>query len=106
MKNIKRMLATLMGVVSIITLFVLNLSFAIDDYGIVNNKLHTQILAQSDSSGGSSSEGGGGGFSCKWGTRELSGGTWEAVCIKSGVGYDCTCGDTKQYPSGSTSNGK
>lgn len=98
MKNIKRILATLVGLVAIITLFVLNLNFAMDDYGIVNNKLHSEILAQSSSSGGSGSSGGGGGFSCKWGTRELGGGTWEAICIKTGVGYSCDCGDTKLYP--------
>lgn len=36
-------------------------------------------------------------FSCRWGTREVSNG-WEAICIKTGVGYSCECGDVKYYP--------
>ncbi len=33
---------------------------------------------------------------CKWATRETSSG-WEAICISSGVGYVCSCGDVKPY---------
>ena len=36
-------------------------------------------------------EGGGG---CRWATRETWQG-WEAVCIDTGVGYDCSCGKVK-----------
>ena len=39
------------------------------------------------------SEGGGG---CRWATRETWQG-WEAICISTGVGYDCTCGEVKPY---------
>lgn len=33
---------------------------------------------------------------CNWATREVSAG-WEAICIKGGPGYECTCGDVKKY---------
>ena len=36
------------------------------------------------------------GTDCRWATRETWQG-WEAICIKTGVGYDCECGDTKPY---------
>lgn len=35
---------------------------------------------------------------CRWATREVSNG-WEAICISTGVGYTCTCGAVKEYPS-------
>lgn len=38
-------------------------------------------------------EGGGG---CRWATRETWQG-WEAICISTGVGYDCSCGEVKPY---------
>ena len=34
--------------------------------------------------------------SCNWATREVSNG-WEAICIKGGPGFSCTCGDVKPY---------
>ncbi len=33
---------------------------------------------------------------CKWATRETWQG-WEAICIETGVGYVCECGDVKPY---------
>ena len=36
------------------------------------------------------------GFVCQWATRETYSG-WEGVCIRTGVGYVCTCGDVKQF---------
>ncbi|MDR2917540.1 MAG: NVEALA domain-containing protein [Tannerella sp.] len=38
----------------------------------------------------------GGSGECQWATRQTSGG-WEAICIRTGVGYNCTCGDVKPY---------
>ncbi len=38
----------------------------------------------------------GGGGDCRWATRTTWQG-WEAICISSGVGYNCSCGSTKPY---------
>ena len=38
----------------------------------------------------------GGGGECRWATRETWQG-WEAICISTGVGYNCTCGEVKPY---------
>lgn len=39
---------------------------------------------------------------CKWKTEELSDKSWVAFCAKSGVGYECSCGDEKHYPAETT----
>jgi hypothetical protein len=36
------------------------------------------------------------GASCQWASRETWQG-WEAICIVTGVGYDCPCGSVKTY---------
>ena len=37
-----------------------------------------------------------GGGNCRWATRETWQG-WEAICITTGIGYSCTCGEVKPY---------
>lgn len=42
----------LIGVVAIITTLALNFRHALNDYGVLNNSLHVEVLAQSNNSGG------------------------------------------------------
>lgn len=56
MKDIKYLA---IGFFALFTTIGLNLRHAVNDYGILNNKLHVEVLAQSNSNGGSSSGGGG-----------------------------------------------
>ncbi len=46
---------------------------------------NVEALATGESGGG-----------CRWATRETWQG-WEAICISTGVGYECSCGSTKPY---------
>ena len=52
MKNIK---LTILGIATLLFALTLNFRHAIDDYGISKNKLHIEVLAQSNNSGGDSS---------------------------------------------------
>lgn len=52
MKNIK---LTILGVMTLLFALTLNFRHALDDYGVLKNKLHVEVLAQSNNSGGSSS---------------------------------------------------
>ena len=36
------------------------------------------------------------GYPCRWRTDYISG-RWFAICDEIGIGYDCTCGDIKEY---------
>jgi len=56
MKNLK---LTILGVITLLFALTLNFRHALDDYGISKNKLHVEVLAQSNSSGGGGSSGGG-----------------------------------------------
>ena len=56
MKDIKYLA---IGFFALFTTIGLNLRHAVNDYGILNNKLHVEVLEQSNSNGGSSSGGGG-----------------------------------------------
>lgn len=40
-------------------------------------------------------QGEGGGFTCRWATRDSS--ETQVICIRSGAGSICTCGDVKNY---------
>jgi hypothetical protein len=73
MKNIK---FTLLGVATLLFALTLNFRHALNDYGIADNKLHVEVLAQSNGSGGGGSSGGGSsgeGISCPSGTSPHSG---------------------------------
>jgi hypothetical protein len=59
MKNIKNIKLTILGIMSLCTIFALNLRHAFNNYGILDNMLHMEVLAQSNSSGGGSGSGGG-----------------------------------------------
>lgn len=52
MKNIK---LTILGVTTLLFALTLNFRHALDDYGVLKNKLHVEVLAQSNNSGGSGS---------------------------------------------------
>ena len=54
MKDIKYLA---IGFFALFTTIGLNLRHAVNDYGILNNKLHVEVLAQSNSNGGGSSGG-------------------------------------------------
>ena len=65
-------------------------------YGVnksMKNEAGLSVLAMNNVEALAQNEGGDG---CRWATRETSQG-WEAICIITGVGYDCTCGDVKPY---------
>ena len=36
------------------------------------------------------------GYPCKWRTDYING-SWYAICEGIGIGYDCNCGEIKQY---------
>jgi hypothetical protein len=57
MKTIKKFRLTILGVLALITTVALNVRHALNDYGVLDNKLHMEVLAQSNGSGGSSSGG-------------------------------------------------
>lgn len=57
MKDFK---VTLIGVIAIIITLALNFRHALNNYGVLNNGLHMEVLAQSNNSGGSSNGGGSG----------------------------------------------
>ncbi len=64
MKNIK---LTLLGTAALLIAVGLNIRHALNDYGVRDNKLHVEVLAQSNGSGGGGSNSGGGstdGVSC------------------------------------------
>jgi hypothetical protein len=60
MKNIKNIKLTILGIMSLCTIFALNLRHAFNNYGILDNMLHMEVLAQSNSSGGGSGSSSGG----------------------------------------------
>lgn len=77
--KMKKNVLTILGAVTLILALTLNVSYALDNYGITKNKLHVEVLAQSNSSGGESggdsgnSSGGSssGGLDCSY-TREAN----------------------------------
>ena len=95
MKNFK---LTILGVVTLLIALTLNFRHALDNYGISKNKLHVEVLAQSNGSGGSSSGGGdssGGGSSSPKGPVNKT----EIRCFGS------TTTKITLYENGKTSNG-
>lgn len=61
----KNFILTIVGVATLLIALTLNFRHALDDYGVTKNKLHMEVLAQTNDSGGDSSGGGtsGGGTS-------------------------------------------
>ncbi|RNC66925.1 hypothetical protein [Proteiniphilum sp. X52] len=55
----KKNYLTILGIATLLFALTLNLRHALDDYGVVENKLHVEVLAQSTTSGGGGSSGGG-----------------------------------------------
>jgi hypothetical protein len=61
MKNIK---LTLLGAAALLIAVALNVRHALNDYGIKDNKLHVEVLAQSNGSGGGGGSSSGGVEDC------------------------------------------
>ncbi|MDR1115007.1 MAG: hypothetical protein LBL33_02430 [Tannerella sp.] len=56
----KKFKLTILGTGALALMLGLNIRHAVNNYGIMDGKLHTEILAQSNSSGGGSGSGGSG----------------------------------------------
>jgi len=54
----KNFILTIVGVATLLIALTLNFRHALDDYGVTKNKLHMEVLAQTNDSGGDSSGGG------------------------------------------------
>lgn len=61
MKNIK---LTILGVATLLFVLTLNFKHALNNYGILDNKLHMEVLAQSNTTDGGGS--GSGGLDCRY----------------------------------------
>jgi hypothetical protein len=92
MKYIKKHLLTIVGIGALILTVGLNLRNAVNNYGILDNSLSIEVLAQTGSSGGGSDSGGessGGGSSDNSGNSGGSGSTTvikhKLECGSSGV---------------------
>jgi hypothetical protein len=59
MKNLKKFKVSIIGILALVTAVALNMRHAFNDYGIKDNKLHVQVLAQSNGSGNGSGSGSG-----------------------------------------------
>lgn len=108
----RKILSLTVGIVAILSLFVLNFSHAANSYGMLNNKLHLEVLAQTNT-GSSSGSGSGSGSGTGSGSGSTTGGLtnpwfWEKVqtsqeCtvfkITSGE-IDVLMGATTAYPTG------
>lgn len=112
MKNIK---LTILGIATLLFALTLNFRHAIDDYGVLKNKLHVEVLAQTTNTGGGSTGGGStgdGSYKCQqscvpWfdvmnGYRCPNG----TIYSVSGTKYSCVSGTIKQTCKiGNTSSG-
>lgn len=58
----RKKITTISGVAIFIMVLTANIQYAIEGYGIGENSLHAEVLAQSTTSGGSGSSNGGGDF--------------------------------------------
>ncbi len=52
----RKSLLTILGVATLLFALTLNFRHALDDYGVSKNKLHVEVLAQTNNTGGSSVE--------------------------------------------------
>jgi hypothetical protein len=57
----KKGFLSLVGAGALLAAFALNLNYAVNDYGVVDNEQHACVLAQSNSSGGGGDDSSGGG---------------------------------------------
>ncbi len=81
----KKTLLTILGVATLIFALTLNFRHALDDYGVLKNKLHVEVLAQSNNTGGGTS----GGDSSGGGDTSGGGGSTSSDLWKRTDG-DCT----------------
>lgn len=86
----KKTLLTILGVATLIFALTLNFRHALDDYGVLKNKLHVEVLAQSNNTGGSSSGGGSSGGSSSGGDSSGGGNSGGG---SSGGGSNIDCGN-------------
>jgi hypothetical protein len=93
MKNLK---ITILGIGALALMLGLNIRHAVNNYGIMDGKLHTEILAQSNSSGGDGSGSGNDGS----GSGNNGGGSGSGGESGGDSRPYCTC--TKSCPDGIT----
>jgi hypothetical protein len=62
-KIMKKGFLSLVGAGALLAAFALNLNYAVNDYGVIDNEQHASVLAQSNSSGGGGDDSSGGGNS-------------------------------------------
>lgn len=55
----KNFILTIVGVATLLIALTLNFRHALDDYGVTKNKLHLEVLAQTNNTGGGGTSGGG-----------------------------------------------
>lgn len=55
----KNFILTIIGVATLLIALTLNFRHALDDYGVIKNKLHVEVLAQTNDTGGGGTSGGG-----------------------------------------------
>ena len=79
-----------LGIGAIALAYVLNLSYAADNYGIKTNSLSWSVLAQSGSSGGSS---GGGGGNCEQDSYGFADFPWFYFIYECKVGSSSLCAE-------------
>jgi hypothetical protein len=58
MKNFQKIKFTIVGVVALITTVALNVRHALNEYGVMDNKLHLSVLAQSNNNAGGTTNSG------------------------------------------------
>jgi hypothetical protein len=69
----KNFILTIIGVATLLIALTLNFRHALDDYGVTKNKLHMEVLAQTNDTGGGGTSGGdsSGGDSSGGGSNEI-----------------------------------
>jgi hypothetical protein len=60
-KVMRKNILSLLGAGALLAAFALNLNYAVNDYGVIDNEQHECVLAQSNSSGGGGDDSSGGG---------------------------------------------
>lgn len=84
----KKKILGLVACLGIALFFAINVSINLSKDHSKNGLVLKNIEALADGEGGS--------FTCRWATRDQS--ETQVICIKTGVGNICTCGDVKYYP--------
>ena len=86
LSNMKKKILIFTSICVVAIASLVNINF--NNYSLISDTSlgNISIMAEAQAEGGT----------CRWATRETSQG-WQAICISSGVGYYCNCGDVKNY---------